>query len=98
MQTIVTISHDEERKIIVSDLCDGLNGLNDSVEAGTASKRRENGFRRSRRHPRHIQHGTAGSATASSWIIHHAADGATYGRSRPCPVWPIGALPTSGWM
>jgi hypothetical protein len=27
-------------------------------------------------HARHIQHGTAGSATASSWIIHHAADGA----------------------
>src|SRR5207302_3310837 len=27
-------------------------------------------------HAAQIQHGTAGSATASSWIIHHAADGA----------------------
>jgi hypothetical protein len=43
------------------------------------------------------QHGAAGSVpqVTSAWVIHDGADGATYGRSRPCPVSRILARPTS---
>jgi len=45
------------------------------------------------------QHGAAGPVpqVPSAWVIHDGADGATYGRSRPCPVSRISPRPTSAW-
>src|SRR4029453_10613653 len=37
------------------------------------------------------------SADDYAWVIHDGADGATYGRSRPCPVSRTLARPTWVW-